>query len=256
MENGSSTKNTPEALLEQEGQGATESRAGLNLAPLEKSVRLGDLAYEAMKDRLIRGAFEPGRKLTVRAVAEALGVSSTPARDALNRLATEGALVYSGPKTVIVPYLTLDALEEVTAMRLALEGVAAERGAANSPPALADQLEKMQVTINKALESRRYADVLWTNKEFHFAVYKNCGMHYLLSTIEALWLRIGPSFHDLYPEFAIQKHGVHNHQVVMDSLREGDSRGVRAAFENDIRDGYRRLKQAIRARAETEGQRG
>ncbi|WP_245470242.1 MULTISPECIES: GntR family transcriptional regulator [unclassified Mesorhizobium] len=42
-----------------------------------------------MKERLVRGAFEPGRKLTVRAVADALGVSSIPARDALNRLATK-----------------------------------------------------------------------------------------------------------------------------------------------------------------------
>ncbi|MER8887750.1 GntR family transcriptional regulator [Mesorhizobium sp. M0816] len=208
------------------------------------------MAYEAMKERLVRGAFEPGRKLTVRAVADALGVSSTPARDALNRLAAEGALVYSGPKTVIVPYLTTEALEEVTAMRLALEGMAAERGAAKAPAGLADSLENMQVKINQALESRRYAEVLWTNKEFHFAVYRYCGMPHLLSTIETLWLRIGPSFHDLYPEFAIQKYGVHNHQVVIESLREGDGEALRAAFENDIRDGYRRLKQAIRARAE------
>ncbi|RWP30395.1 MAG: GntR family transcriptional regulator [Mesorhizobium sp.] len=230
-----------------------EQTRGVDLEPLTKHARLGDMAYEAMKDRLVRGAFEPGRKLTVRAVADALGVSSTPARDALNRLAAEGALVYSGPKTVIVPYLTMEALEEVTAMRLALEGLAAERGAAKAPAGLADSLESMQAKINKALESRRYADVLWTNKEFHFAVYRDCGMPYLLSTIESLWLRIGPSFHNLYPEFAIQKYGVHNHQVAIESLREGDAGAVRAAFENDIRDGYRRLKQAIRARAEQAG---
>jgi len=223
---------------------------GVDLAPLKKHARLGDLAYDAMKERLVRGAFEPGRKLTVRAVADALGVSSTPARDALNRLAAEGALIYSGPKTVIVPYLTMPALEEITTMRLALEGVAAERGAANAPADLADSLEALQGKINRGLERQRYADVLWANMEFHFAVYKCCGMPYLLSTIETLWLRIGPSFHDLYPEFAVQKYGVHNHEVVMESLREGDNRAVRAAFENDIRDGYRRLRQAIRARAD------
>ncbi|WP_287364864.1 GntR family transcriptional regulator [Mesorhizobium sp.] len=210
------------------------------------------MAYEAMKERLVRGAFEPGRKLTVRGVADALGVSSTPARDALNRLSAEGALVYSGPKTVIVPYLTMEALREVTAMRLALEGLAAERGAANAPAGLANSLEEMQAKINEALDRRRYAEVLWTNKEFHFVVYRCCDMPNLLSTIEALWLRIGPSFHDLYPEFATQKYGVHNHQVVIESLREGDAEGVRAAFENDIRDGYRRLKQAIRARAQAD----
>ncbi|BCH12323.1 GntR family transcriptional regulator (plasmid) [Mesorhizobium sp. 131-3-5] len=225
----------------------------MDLEPLKKRARLGDMAYEAMKDRLVRGAFEPGRKLTVRAVAEALGVSSTPARDALNRLAAEGALVYSGPKTVIVPYLTMEAPQEVTAMRLALEGLAAEVGAAKAPVGLADLLEEMQAKIIEALESRRYAEVLWTKKEFHFAVYGYCDMPYLLSTIEALWSRVGPSFRDLYPEFAIQKHCVRNHQAVIESLREGDVGAVRAAFENDIRDGYRHLKQAIRAREEQVG---
>ncbi|WP_028002456.1 GntR family transcriptional regulator [Sinorhizobium arboris] len=225
----------------------------MNLVPLKKHARLGDMAYEAMKERLVRGVFEPGRKLTVRAVADALGVSSTPARDALNRLAAEGALVYSGPKTVIVPHLTMEALQEVTAMRLVLEGLAAERGAARAPTGLADSLEEMQAKINEGLEKRQYADVLGTNKEFHFAVYRCCGMPHLLSTIETLWLRIGPSFHDLYPEFAIQKYGVHNHEVVIEGLREGDDEAVRAAFENDIRDGYRRLRQAIRAREEQFG---
>ncbi|MDX8450587.1 GntR family transcriptional regulator [Mesorhizobium captivum] len=208
---------------------------------------MGEIAYEAMKGRLVRGAFEPGRKLTVRGVADALDVSSTPARDALKRLAAEGALVYSGPKTIIVPYLTMEALQEVTAMRLALEGLASERGAARAPAGLLHSLKEIQAKINEALDSRLYTDALRANKEFHSAVYRHCGMPYLLSSIEALWLRISPTFHYLSPEFAIHKNGAHNH--VVESLREGDSKAVRAAFEIDIRSDYRRLKQAIGARA-------
>ncbi|BCH12336.1 GntR family transcriptional regulator (plasmid) [Mesorhizobium sp. 131-3-5] len=242
-----------DSVVTAQDDGPASHARGVELVPIKKHARLGEMAYEVMKERLVRGAFEPGHKLTVRAVADALGVSSTPARDALTRLTAEGALVYSGPKTVIVPYLTMEALEEVTAMRLALEGMAAEHGATKAPASLADTLENMQMDINMALERRRYAEVLWTNKEFHFNVYRFCGMPHLLSTIETLWLRIGPSFHDLYPEFAIQKFGVYNHQMVLESLRDGDGEAVRAAFENDIRDGHRRLKQAISTRAEQLG---
>jgi DNA-binding GntR family transcriptional regulator len=215
------------------------------LNPVEKQSRLGDLAYREMKERLIRGAFEPGRKLTVRAVAEGLGVSSTPARDALNRLSFEGALVYAGPKTVIVPFLTPEALQEITLMRLALEGLAAEHSVKNIAERDIGELEAIQVKINNALEKKQYMDALWNNKEFHFTIYRLSDMPHLISVIETLWLRIGSSFHDLYPEFAVARYGVHNHRSAIEGLKDRDSGAVRAAIESDIRDGYRRLRKAI-----------
>lgn len=66
--------------------------------------------------------------------------------------------------------------------------------------------------------------------------------------IESLWLRIGPSLHNLYPEFAEEKYGVRNHEMAMEALEERDAASLRAAMENDIRDGYRRLKRAGRER--------
>jgi DNA-binding GntR family transcriptional regulator len=74
-------------------------------------------------------------------------------------------------------------------------------------------------------------------------------MPHLVSMIEAQWLRVGPSFYGLYPEFAEAKHGVRNHEMVIEALVDRDGGGLRAAFENDIRDGYRRLRQALRERA-------
>jgi len=212
--------------------------------PNKQQVRLGDVAYDKLKERLIRGSFQPGHKLTVRAAAQALGVSSTPARDAINRLAIEGALVYTGAKTVIVPYLDARALEEITLIRLALEGLAAERAAMHGTPQIVSQLESIQALIDAALDQRRYTDALWHNKEFHFLVYRLSGMPHLLSLIEPLWLRIGASFNNLYPEFAEAKYGIHNHRAAIEAMSERDGSSLRAAIESDIRDGFRRLKKA------------
>jgi len=212
--------------------------------------RLGDRVYQQIKERLIRGAHGPGDKLTVRALAESLHVSSTPARDAINRLVLEGALVYAGPKTVIVPFISPQALEEITLMRLALEGLAAEKATRHVSEADIALLRETQLRINAALDERRYADALWHNKEFHFTIYRLCGMPHLLTTIETLWLRIGASFNDLYPEFAEAKYGVHNHMAAIEGLTERDAGAVRAAMEGDIRDGYRRMRRANRERVE------
>ena len=63
----------------------------------------------------------------------------------------------------------------------------------------------------------------------------------LTAMIESLWVRIGPSLNDLYPEFATSRVGVSNHMEAMAGLETSDPARVQAAIEKDIRDGYRRL---------------
>lgn len=213
-----------------------------------KILGLSDRAYEHLKEKLVRGAYPPGHKFTVRTVAEELDIGTTPARDAVNRLVAERALVFAGPKTVVIPMLTLAELNEVTQMRLALEGLAAELGAARAELSDINQLEAFQADIDTALDEKRYADALWSNKEFHFHIYHRSRMPMLVATIETLWLRIGSAFHDLYPDFAVSRYGVQNHGAAMEGLRHKDPKEVRAAIETDIRDGYRRLRRALNER--------
>ncbi|NYZ14358.1 GntR family transcriptional regulator [Azospirillum sp. RWY-5-1] len=215
------------------------------LRRLDRQGSLGELAYEALKDTMIRGAFPPGEKLTVRRVAGDLGVSTTPARDAITRLISEGALVNLGPKTVVVPVLTRATLDEVTKMRLALEGLAAQEAVANVGEAAAAEFEAIQVEINAAMDRADYQCVLARNKDFHFLLYGLSKMPRLVAVIETLWLRVGPSLNGLYPEYAINRLGVSNHQWAIRGLHDRDGATVRAAIENDIRDGYRRLTKSL-----------
>ena len=218
------------------------------LVPLDRQARLGDLAYDSLKDRLVTGGFAPGDKLTVRAIAQALGVSTTPARDALNRLMSDGNLVNAGPKSVVVPVLDSKVLDEITAMRLALEGLAAETGAPRASKADVERLEKLQIKINAGLDASRYHDVLKYNRDFHFLIYGLSQMPRLVGTIESLWLRIGPSLNCLYPDFAITRHGVSNHLKAIKGLKAKNAAVVRAAMESDIRDGYARLSRYVAER--------
>jgi DNA-binding GntR family transcriptional regulator len=216
--------------------------------PIERQSSLGEAAYRSLKDIIIRGEFPPNEKLTVRSVAAALGVSTTPARDAVNRLLAEGAIVNDGPKTVILPILTMDALDEITATRLALEGLAAERSVNSITRADIATLEQLQATINKGLDTADYRMVLHANREFHFLIYKRSGWPRLVGMIETLWLRIGPSLNDLYPDFATNRKGVSNHMAGIEALRVKSGMKIRQAIEQDIKDGYVNLSALVRSR--------
>ena len=213
--------------------------------PAHQTNRLGDVAYEELRDRLMRGTYRPGNRLTVRSVADDLGVSSTPARDAINRLAIGGALIYSGPKTVVVPTLTEEALREITCVRIALESLAAEQAIRNGAGAILEQLQQFQLLINSSLDAEDYQAALAHNKDFHFSIYRLSGFDSLIGLIEGQWLRVGPSFHDLYPEFATERYGVRNHEMAMEAIATKDAAALRAAVESDIRDGSRSLHRAI-----------
>jgi DNA-binding GntR family transcriptional regulator len=211
---------------------------------------LGEAAYESLKQRIISGQFQPETKLTVRLIAQALEISTTPARDAINRLIGEGVLVNLGPKTVVVPRLTIQALDEVTKIRLALEGLAAAEAVAHVQDDDVAFFEATQEKLNTALDEARYQDVLSLNKAFHFRLYGLSQMPQLVAMIESQWLRIGPSLNKLYPEFAIDRRGVSNHVWAMTGLKARDAATVKAAIENDLRDGYRSLVRLVNAGGE------
>jgi DNA-binding GntR family transcriptional regulator len=224
-----------------------DARQKEHLGPIERNKTLSEHAYDRIRRALMTGVLKPDHKVTVRAIASALDISITPAREALTRVIAEGALEAIGLKTVIVPPLTLAVLDEITAIRLSLEGLAAERAAPAFTRADVEALELIQTKLVAAMDEQDYTTVLEHNEAFHFAVYGKAGMPRLVSIIESLWLRIGPSLNLLYPTFAIERHGVSNHKTVLKALRQRDGAAARAAFENDIRDGYARLKDAVLA---------
>src|ERR1700688_521481 len=87
--------------------------------------------YCALRDQLMRGGFEPGQKLKIAELAEAFGTSAMPVRDALNRLTVERALETLPSRTVRVPALSKDALQDLRETRFAIEGLAISRAALN-----------------------------------------------------------------------------------------------------------------------------
>lgn len=215
------------------------------LTPIKRDKTLSEHVYEQLKRSLMSGAFLPGQKLSSRSIAQAVGVSSTPAREALSRLIAEGALEANGPKTILVPRLTPRRLFEITQIRLLLEGLASEQAATRFDAAAVEDLERVQLALIAAMDRQDYKTVLGQNEVFHFAIYSRCDMPRLLSMIESLWLSIGPHFNLLYPEFRLTRAGINNHAAAIGAIKAGDAAALRDAMQQDIRDGFARLSRAI-----------
>lgn len=90
---------------------------------------LGDQAYRILRDMITSGQLEPGQRVTERGLAGRLGVSPTPVREAISRLAHERLLVRVDGRTLQVAAPSLRRLREMLRIQAALQGVAARLAA-------------------------------------------------------------------------------------------------------------------------------
>jgi DNA-binding GntR family transcriptional regulator len=200
---------------------------------------LNDRVYGELRKLIVSGGFAPGVGLTLRALSAALGTSEMPVRDAIRRLVTEGGLEVLPNRKVAVPAISRADYADILQVRLLLEGEAAERAAASIGDAELAQLAALQDGL-RAQKSPTKADIAATNQQFHYVIYGAAHSPLLLSMIESLWLRSGPTLHHL-PIAMSQAEIIVQHDRVLAALRARDRQEARDALVADLRTGGERI---------------
>jgi DNA-binding GntR family transcriptional regulator len=205
----------------------------VQIQPLEQG-NLSARAYFAIREGLIAGNFKPGERLVMQDLAERLGTSVTPVREACLRLVSERGLELRSGRFATVPALTRNRYLEVRTIRIALEGLAAEMATHNVTDA---DLAKLMELHNLFEEADRKNDALAAmhhNREFHFTLYRLSGMDMLTAQIEGLWVSMGPIL-NLFYSFGHNSYiGADEHMVLMDALRDKKPARARKAIADDI----------------------
>lgn len=187
---------------------------------------LHEQVYQSLRGAIMCGRFVPGRALTIRGVAAMLGTSLMPVREAVQRLAAEGALEILPNRAIRVPVMTRARVNEILKLRLMLEGLAVEEASRRITSDAIAHLEALNATMNADMQTRDESRRLFqANKEFHFTIYRAADMPVLLGIIENLWLQIGPFLH-----FAL---GVRGREGSIKYVPDCHHRLVRAMIERD-----------------------
>lgn len=220
------------------------------IASIERAETLTDQAEAVLRQALTSGVFSPGQAITLRSLASSLGVSVTPAKDALARLIGERVLEGGPRRLTIVPKLTEEAIEEIYIIRLSIEPTAAEHAVDACTKAFISDLEEVERRLSQAMLAGDYKETLRLNREFHFKIYELSGLPHLVAIIESLWLRLGPSLNLLYSNPAlgvlVQRAGVGYHSEIVSSMRSRDKGGVRQALEADLSAGRDRMLEVLK----------
>lgn len=144
-----------------------------------------------LRAAIVQGAVKPGQRLIEETLAQELGVSRTPVREALRRLEAEGLIEFEAQKGARVRPVSADELAELYELRVLLEGHAARLAAQKITPkdvrALRDNIDKFLAILNQSdTRGQQIEQLIELNKEFHNRIIQLSGNRHLIRIAKSL----------------------------------------------------------------------
>ncbi len=213
-----------------------------------------DRVTGALREALIIGRIQPGRPVTLRGLAEVLGTSPMPVREAIRGLAAEKALDVSESGRVAVPRMSEQRFAEILDARALLEPRAAELALPNITRERLKELKRIDDAIDASLVSGDVEAYMRLNHQFHFAIYRHSRSDVFLPLIESVWLRFGPFMRMIYGRVGTAGL-VDHHKTALAAIAGRDPAGLSEAIRLDIREGMSLIGEALRAEMDTQAAR-
>jgi DNA-binding GntR family transcriptional regulator len=203
-----------------------------------RSVR--DEVEQSLRAGLLSGRFVPGHSVTLRGLAQELGVSPMPVREAVRALSAGNALEIRSNGRIQVPQMTPQRLSEILTARLLLEPELALVAAENLDASDAAELRKIDDRVDESLSGGDAETYMRENFAFHFHIYRAAGSQVLMPLVESLWLQFAPFMRTVYGRVGTAALDDH-HKEAIDAVRGRDAGALRDAIAADIRCGMELL---------------
>ncbi|MCF3935710.1 GntR family transcriptional regulator [Acuticoccus sp. M5D2P5] len=214
--------------------------AGGERSRISQGENLREQVYRILKFDIMVGRFRPGEHITLRQITRRLGVSTMPAREAIRQLISERALTTQSQRAVMVPLMRRTEFEEITALRLHLEGWATETAAPHITAADLDLLRTLSQNMDHAFKRNDLDAYLGDNFRFHFLIYERSDLDVHRFLIELLWMRSGPLLrYCLSSEGARFTEGTH--EAIIASLEAGEAASAADQLRGDISEAAKRI---------------
>jgi DNA-binding GntR family transcriptional regulator len=204
---------------------------------------LGDQVYLQLLQRIESGGLPTGSKLRDSAIAAELGVSRTPVREALVRLAREGVLSAESGRGFRLMPMSAAELRDTGSILAALEPLALD----HSPEASAEQLGRLGEVVRHLEQTR--GDIpacVELDEQFHRVVLEGCSNRRLLGLLETLRRSLRRYLYHYLQRGGWVSLSTLQHTRIAEALRKGDRAGARQLLERKWRRGMDEIEGTLR----------
>ncbi|MFF1253724.1 GntR family transcriptional regulator [Pseudarthrobacter sp. NPDC058329] len=171
------------------------------------------------------GELLPGQQIRQEGMAEKLGVSRLPVREALRELTADGLVTHTPNVGYSVARLSADEFQQIYLMRELLEAEVIK-----SLPRLTDEelahVERLNTAVIEAADDADIAAMRVANHDFHFAIFRKSSLELVVGEIERLWRWASP-YHAAYLSSPASRLQIlEEHQGMIEALRRGDNQSL------------------------------
>jgi DNA-binding GntR family transcriptional regulator len=205
-------------------------------ATSELGLTTHESVYRSLRDRILCGGFQPGEAVTLRGIADELGVSPMPIREAVRRLIAERALEMRDNRRVVVPPMTRTKFTQILFARKALEPELAALALPRLNSKAINKIETIDDGLGKAVATGDPQGYMRGNYNFHFYIYERAAADMLVGLVASVWLQFGP-----FMRMAYGRVGTTDledfHEIAIAAMKAGNEAALRQAIADDIEQG-------------------
>ncbi|MEG6617164.1 GntR family transcriptional regulator [Peptococcaceae bacterium 1198_IL3148] len=195
---------------------------------------LREIVFETLRDAIITGKLRPGERLMEIQLAEEMGVSRTPVREAIRKLELEDFVVMVPRKGAYVAGVSLKDIADVFEVRAALEGLAASLAAERITDEELDMMERSIVSINEVSQGENIDKVVESDIDFHDLLYRAARNEKLISIITNLKEQLQRFRATSLAVTGRTKIAVEEHKQIVEALSERNAELARELAQQHI----------------------
>ena len=195
---------------------------------------LRDVVFNTLRNAILMGDIEPGERLMEVKLAEKLGVSRTPIREAIRMLELEGLVEMAPRKGAQVAKITKEDIKDVLEVRKVLEDLAIDLACDNIDAQEIKKLEENMVRFQNAIKKNDIKEIAVIDVEFHEIIYistKNKRLIQILSNLREQMYR----YRFEYIKDKETREGlVKEHKIIVEALKNKDKQGGKDAIKKHL----------------------
>lgn len=201
---------------------------------IDEYLPLREVVFKTLRQAIIQGEFQPGERLLEVTIANKLGVSRTPVREAIRMLELEGLVVMIPRKGAEVANITVKDLRDALEVRMAIEALSVRLACERIDEEGREELKSACMKFKEAINSKLVPAIVEGDEEFHNAIYKATKNPKLINTAQNLREQVYRYRVEYVKDFSYHDNLVREHDLITMAILKGDAKSAETVMNEHI----------------------